>query len=157
MKSLFLFLTFVSSLSLAGEAAFDIKLSPAGNFTGKTPDIKGAAKKVGTKYVAENIIVNLNSVKTGLALRDEHTLKYLESKKYPNAVLVRAEGENGKGTGIIKIKGIEKPIKGTFKVTGSELAAEFPISLKDFKIEGIRYMGVGVKDQVVVKVKVPIQ
>lgn len=157
MKSIILSFLFLASISYAAEATFDIKLSPAGNFTGKTPDVKGAAKKVGNKFVAENIVVNLTTVKTGIELRDEHTLKYLDTKTHPNAVLVKAEGENGKGKGIIKIRGIEKPIAGTFKVTGNELHAEFPISLKDFKIEGIRYMGVGVKDKVVVKVKVPVQ
>jgi polyisoprenoid-binding protein YceI len=157
MKSILLAFLFFGNLAFAAEASFDIKLSPAGNFTGKTPDVKGSAKKMGNKFVAENIMVNLTSVKTGLELRDEHTLKYLDIKNHPNAILVKAEGENGKGKGIIKIKGIEKPISGTFKINGSELMAEFPISLKDFKIEGIRYMGVGVKDQVVVKVKVPVQ
>lgn len=158
MKKLFFLLAVVGcSVVWGAEASFDIKLSPAGNFTGKTPDVKGVAKKVGTKFVAENIVVNLTTVKTGLALRDEHTLKYLDTKTHPNAILVKAQGENGKGTGTIKIRGIEKPITGTFKIVGSELNAEFPISLKEFKIEGIRYMGVGVKDQVVVKVKVPVQ
>ena len=157
MKSILLSLLLFGNLALAAEASFDIKLSPAGNFTGKTPDVKGTAKKMGNKFTAENIMVNLTTVKTGLELRDEHTLKYLDTKNHPNAILVKAEGENGKGKGIIKIKGIEKPISGTFKVNGNELMAEFPISLKDFKIEGIRYMGVGVKDQVVVKVKVPVQ
>jgi polyisoprenoid-binding protein YceI len=157
MKTFFCMMIVGCSMALAAEATFDVKLSPAGNFTGKTPEVIGTAKKAGNKFVAENISVTLTNLKTGLALRDEHTLKYLDAKTFPKAVLVKAEGENGKGKGIIKIKGIEKPITGTFKVVGNELAAEFPISLKDFKIEGIRYMGVGVKDQVIVKVKVPIQ
>ncbi|MFN8846823.1 MAG: YceI family protein [Bdellovibrionales bacterium] len=157
MKSIFLACLIFGNLAFSAEASFDIKLSPAGNFTGKTSDVKGSAKKMGSKFTAENIMVNLTTVKTGIELRDEHTLKYLEASKHPNAILVKAEGENGKGTGVIKIKGIEKPIKGTFKINGNELMAEFPISLKEFKIEGIRYMGVGVKDQVIVKVKVPVQ
>lgn len=158
MKKLMTILVITLSQTLfAAEAIVDIKLTPAGNFSGKTQDVKGSAKKVGTKIVAENIVVNLSSLKTGISLRDEHTLKYLDTKTYPQAILVKAEGENGKGTGIIKIKGIEKPINGTFKVTGKELHAEFPILLSDYKIEGIRYLGVGVKDQALVKVVVPLQ
>lgn len=157
MKSLIVLSLFISSCVFAAEAVFDVKLSPSGNFAGKTSDVKGMAKKVGNKYTAENIVVNLKSVKTGLGLRDKHTQKYLESEKYPTATLVKAEGENGKGTGVIRIRNIEKPIAGTFSVSGKELSAEFPIKLSDFKIEGIRYMGIGVKDDVVVKVKVPVQ
>lgn len=146
-----------SSLVFASSASVDIKLSPAGKFTGKTSEVKGFIKKVGTKFIGENIVVNLKSIKTGLSLRDEHTQKHLGTAQHPEAVLVKAEGENGKGTGIIRIRGIEKPITGTYEIKGKELMAAFPINLSDFKIEGIRYMGVGVKDQVVIKVNVPVQ
>lgn len=157
MKTFIMLSLFFSSCVWAAEATFDVKLSPTGNFTGKTSDVKGTAKKVGNKFTAENIIVNLKSVKTGMGLRDKHTQDYLKTKEFPQAVLVKAEGENGKGTGVIKIKGIEKPIAGTYKVQGKDLLAEFPLKLSEFKIEGIRYMGVGVKDDIVVKVKVPVQ
>ncbi len=141
----------------AGGAAFDIKLSPAGAFTGKTPDVKGFVKKVGSKFIGENIVVSLKNIKTGMALRDKHTQEHLGTDKHPDAILVKAEGENGKGKGVIKIRGIEKEVEGTYKVDGKNLVASFPIKLSDFKIEGIRYMGVGVKDQAVVNVNVPIQ
>jgi hypothetical protein len=155
-KLLVLIFLFTSSV-FASEAVVDIRLSPAGNFSAKTKAVSGFAKKVGTKVVAENITVNLKTLKTGIKLRDEHTLKHLDVENHPNAILVKAEGENGKGTGIIKIRNIEKSIKGTFKINGSNLLAEFPILLSDFKIEGIRYMGVGVKDQAMIKVNVPVK
>ncbi len=149
-------LTF-SSVVLAGNAAVDIKLTPAGSFTGKTSDVKGFVKKNGTKIVGENIVVNLKNLKTGMGLRDKHTQDYLGTAQHPDAILVKAEGENGKGRGLIKIRGIEKQVEGTYKIEGNELQASFPIKLSDFKIEGIRYMGVGVKDQVTINVSVPIQ
>lgn len=155
--TLFVLQFILTSSVFASEASVDIRLSPAGNFTAKTSAVTGFAKKVGTKVVAENITVNLKTLKTGLSLRDEHTLKHLDVQKYPNALLVKAEGENGQGTGLIKIRDIEKPIKGTFKLVGAKLQAEFPILLSDFKIAGIRYMGVGVKDQAVVKVEIPVK
>ncbi len=147
----------VPSKVFAGGAAVDIKLTPAGSFTGKTADVKGFVKKVGNKFVGENIVVSLKNLKTGMGLRDKHTQDYLQTAQHPDAILVKAEGENGKGKGTIKIRGIEKEVEGTYKVNGKELMASFPIKLSDFKIEGIRYMGVGVKDQAVVKVNVPIQ
>lgn len=155
---------FVAALTLAfpsavfaGSAAVDIKLVPAGGFTGRSMDVKGFVKKMGTKFIGENIIVNLKALKTGMGLRDKHTQEHLQTAQFPNAVLVKAEGENGKGKGIIKIKGIEKPIEGTYKVKGKQLQAIFPIKLSDFKIEGIRYMGIGVKDQALIKVNVPVR
>lgn len=141
----------------ASSASVDIKLSPAGGFVGKTSEVKGFVKKMGNKFVGENIVVNLKSLKTGMSLRDKHTQDYLGTAQHPDAVLVKAEGENGKGKGVIRIRGIEKPIEGTFKIQGNEMSASFPLKLSEFKIENIRYMGVGVKDMVTVNVTVPVQ
>ncbi len=138
-------------------AVVHLKLSPAGSFKGETRDVKGSAQQNGTKVTAQNIVVDLKNISTGISLRDEHTKnKYLEVSKFPTAILVSATGENGKGTGIIKIKGIEKPISGTYKIRGKELDAEFEIKLSDFGIKGIKYMGVGVNDTAKVSVTVPI-
>ncbi len=149
-------LFFYSALSLAQvEATF--KLSPAGSFKAETSQVKGAAKMVGNKVVAQNIIVNLKSLKTGVGLRDDHLLKRLEVNKYPTAVLLVAEGENGKGKGKVKIRGVEKPIAGDYKVSGDKLTANFKLNLPDYKIEGVKYMAMGVKDEINVTVTVPIQ
>lgn len=144
--------------SWAEPAAFvNVKLSPAGSFKGETRDVKGSAQLVGSKVTAQNIVVDLKNLNSGISLRDEHTKnKYLEVSKYPSAILVSATGENGKGTGVIKIKGIEKPISGTYKVKGKELEAEFDLKLSEFGIKGIKYMGVGVNDVVKVNVTVPL-
>lgn len=155
--SSFLVTLIIPTAVFASSAAVEIKLSPAGSFVGKTEEVKGAAKKVGNKFVAENIVVNLKSLKTGMGLRDKHTQEHLETAKFPEAILVKAEGENGKGKGVIKIRGIEKAIEGTYKVSGKDLVATFPIKLSDFKIENIRYMSIGVKDMANVTVTVPAQ
>ncbi len=143
--------------SWASEAAFDIHLIPAGDFTGKTSDVSGFAIMSGKKVSADNIRVSLKNIKTGVELRDSHTRKHLEADKFPEAILVKAEGENGIGSGLLKIKGIEKKVAGTYKVVGSELLAQFKIKLSDFKISGIKYMGIGVDDDVTLNVKVPFK
>ena len=148
---------FLALNSWAAEAAFDIHLIPAGDFTGKTAEVTGFATVAGQKVKAENIHVSLKNIKTGIELRDTHTRKHLDADKFPEAILVKGEGENGVGSGILKIKGIEKQVKGTYKVAGNELAAEFKIKLSDFKITGIKYMGVGVDDDVTLKVKIPVR
>jgi len=146
-----------SSLTWAASASVDVTLSPAGSFKGKTADVKGFATKKGDEVSAKNIVVNLKSLKTGVELRDKHTLKHLETDKFPEAVLVSATGKGGKGTGKIRIRGIEKDISGTYKIEGGDLIAEFKLSLPDFKITNINYMGAGVDDDVVLHVAVPVK
>ncbi len=146
-----------SSLALASSANVAIRLSPAGGFVGKTSDVKGVVRKMGAKFEAQNIIVNLKTLKTGMGLRDKHTQEHLETSKYPDAILVKAIGENGKGEGIIKIRGVEKKVTGTYEVNGNQLTAKFPIKLSEFNISGIKYMGIGVKDDAIVTVTVPVQ
>lgn len=159
MKSLstLMGLLLFSQLSFAQSVVVDVVLNPMGDFKAKTSDVKGFAVKNGNKVSAQNIVVNLKNLKTEVEARDKHTQKYLQTDKYPEAVLISAEGENGKGKGRIKIKGIEKDITGVYKIEGSALHAKFKLKLTDFKIEGINYMGVGVEDDVVLNVKVPIQ
>ncbi len=152
-------LTFlICGISIAeNSAVVDVALNPAGSFKAKTSEVKGEALLKGDTVTASNIIVNLKSLKTGIEVRDSHTLKHLEADKYTEAILVSATGKGGKGEGVIKIKGIEKKIAGTYKVNGNQLDADFPLQLSDFQISGIRYMGVGVKDQVVLHVSVPLK
>lgn len=149
-------LGFVTSV-FAQEAEVAVVLKPAGNFKAKTAEVKGAAFKNGDTYQAENIVVELSNLQTGIELRDKHTKKHLEVEKYPQAVLLKATGKGGKGEGVIKIRDIEQKISGTYEAEGNFLIAHFPLKLSDFKITGIKYMGVGVDDTVQLTVKVPVQ
>lgn len=148
---------FFSGITWAASAVVDVALSPAGSFKAKTGEVKGFAIKKGEEVSAQNIVVSLRGLKTGVELRDKHTLKHLETDKHPDAVLVSAKGKNGKGVGKIRIRGIEKNISGTYKIKGTELMAEFKLKLPDFKITDINYLGVGVEDEVVLHVAVPVK
>lgn len=138
------------------EATVKVVLTPAGSFVAKSNAVTGFAEKSGDTVSAKNITVDLQSLKTGISLRDEHTLKHLDAAKYPQAILVSATGKAGKGEGVLKIKNIEKKVSGTYEIQGSELIAEFPVKLSEYEITGIRYMSVGVKDEVVLHVAVPL-
>lgn len=157
LGSLILSLSLVASTAFASEAVVDVTLNPMGSFKGKTSDVKGVVIKKGDAFEAQNIVVNLKSLKTGVELRDKHTQKYLKTEQFPEAVLISATGKGGKGTGKIKIKGVEKDIAGTYKVEGSNIKAEFPLTLSDFDISDINYMGVGVEDEVKLVVVLPIK
>jgi polyisoprenoid-binding protein YceI len=147
----------ISYSAMAQQAVVDIHLKPAGSFKVKSTDVKGVVEQKGDHIEAHNIVVGLAKVETGIAMRDEHTRKHLEVDKFPNATLVSATGKGGKGEGTIKIKGIEHKISGTYKIDGGNCIATFPLQLSDYKIEGIKYMGVGVADDVSITVTVPVK
>ena len=148
---------FFGSISWAQEAVVSVVLHPAGSFKATSKKVTGnASQKADGSVEASNIGVDLQSIETGVSLRDTHTKKHLEAEKFPQALLVSATGKDGKGEGVIKIKGIEQKITGTYEIEGGTLVAHFPLKLSDFKIEGIKYMGIGVDDEVKLDVKVPI-
>ncbi len=157
--TLITFITILFSANFAGaeNIEFTIQLSPAGKFVAKTNDVQGFATKKESGYIAENIIVDLKNLKTGIQLRDQHTLDKLEAKKFPQIKLIKAEGNDGKGSGTIEIRGIQKPIEGTFEINNNKLTAEFELKMSDFEIKGIKYMGVGAKDTVKVKAIIPVK
>ncbi len=134
-----------------------VKLSPVGSYVAKTSSVEGNVTVEGGKVKATMIKVLTKSLKTGIELRDKHTIERLQADKFPEITLVSGEGELGKGKGVIKIKGIEKKIVGNYKVEGGKVKADFKLSLKDFGIEKVRYLGVGVKDEVEVKVQLPVK
>jgi hypothetical protein len=140
----------------ASDVSVKVSLSPVGSFYAKTSEVEGSAKKEGEKIIADNIVVNLKNLKTGITLRDEHTQKRLETDKFPTAVLVHGEGTGGKGTGKIRIKGIEKDFAGTYEVKGETVKAEFNLKISDFGIKDVRYLSVGAKDEIKLEITLPL-
>ncbi|WP_413557709.1 YceI family protein [Bdellovibrio sp. HCB209] len=158
MKSVFAaaLITFGVSAAFAQSVVVDVTLNPMGDFKAKTNQVKGVAQVSGDSVSAQNIVVNMKSLVTGVELRDKHTRKYLEVDKHPTATLISATGKGGKGTGKIKIKGIEKDISGTYKIEGKLLKADFELNASEFGIKDINYMGVGTEDIVKLHVEVPV-
>lgn len=138
------------------QVTVDVVLNPMGNFKAKTESISGNAVVTGSDVSAQNIKVDLRTLKTGIELRDKHTQKHLNTEKFPEAILSIGKGKNGKGIGRININGQEKEFKGTYKIVGKNVVADFSLNLPDFKITDINYMGVGVEDEVKIQVVIPI-
>lgn len=141
----------------AGQVAVDVKLSPAGSFVAQTGKVTGTAVKNGDSVSAENVIVEVNSLSTGIELRDKHLKERLLAAQYPQIRLVKAVGKGGKGKARIEIMGKTKDVAGTYEIKGDDLKAQFKMKLSELDIKGVRYMGVGVKDEVVVKVDLPLK
>ncbi len=140
--------------------SIDVSLSPIGSFQINSKRIKGKAFFNGKQFSASNIRIPVRSLKTGVELRDTHLQKKLgiESNSKAVLLLVQATGRNGKGNATFKLLGKEQSVPFTYKKVSEKLgSAHFSLSLKKFGIEGISYMGIGVKDIVVVKVVCPFK
>lgn len=146
-----------SSSVFAQSLEIDVKLSPAGSFKAVTKKIKGAVKKSGAQVLAENVLVDLRSLSSGIGLRDKHLKERLQVDKYPVAKLIKAEGSGGKGTATLQIRGQKKDVQGTYSMNGNELQAEFNMKMSDLGINDVRYMGVGAKDEVKVTIVLPVK
>ena len=134
-------------------------LTPMGDFVATMKVVSGGVIFQDGKYKAKNIVIDLNSLVTGMDLRDEHAKnKYLETKKYPTAVLIDAIGANGVGKARIKIRDKENVVNGIYGIStsGKVLKAEFKIKLSSFGITDINFKGIGVDDEVRVEVSVPV-
>lgn len=151
-----LVLVSISAFAQNGSVAIDVTLTPAGSFQAKTSKVTGLAYKTADGVAAENVIVDVNSLVTGIDLRDKHTRKHLESDKFPAVKLIKATGKGGNGEAIVEIKGKQQKVFGTYKVEGNILKAAFKVHLPDVAITNVKYMGVGVDQDVVVNVSLPL-
>ncbi len=155
--SLSLLILPLASFAQSGNVEVDVKLTPVNSFIAKTGKVEGFAFRTTDGIKAENVLIDLRTITTDVSLRDKHTKERLMVDKHPFAKLISATGKDGKGEAEIEIKGIKKKYSGTYTIAGETLKAEFPIHLPDLEIKNIRYLGVGVKDDVLVRVNLPIK
>lgn len=127
--------------------------------------LKGQVQ-VNGEVVSGEFIVPLDSVTTGISLRDEHMKKkYLETDKYPNAILKISELKLAKNVlkemlsqkgvpfkGILNIHGNESPVEGTADIDVTEkvisIIAKTKTNITAHKIDLPTYLGVKVADVV---------
>jgi len=156
-----------ASLSSAGDSRIVFKATgPAGlSFEGKGRDVR--IKEDGNNIV---VSVKLDGLATGIDLRDRHMKeKYLETGKYPVAILEVDKSKlrfpdgaavNGTTDGRLTLHGVSKAVKVSYKADGNKNQAKVEgsmrINMKDFKIEVPSYLGVTVKPNVDVEVKLGV-
>lgn len=153
-----LLLGFTPSVFAQSGVTASIALSPAGSFEVKAARIRGnITKGADGSLSASQLRVSVDSLETGITLRDQHLHEKLKLKQHPNIIISNASGSAGKGTAQLELGGVKKKIPFQFSEKGKLAEVSFKISLKDFSIGGINYMGVGVQDSVQVKAYVPIR
>lgn len=134
-----------------------VTLSPAGSFQAVSKKAKGNLFKQGDQFSADKISVSIESFKTGIDLRDEHTWKHMNSKKNPKAILTNLKAAGGKATATLEVNGVKKPIAIAYKVQGEEVLANFAVKASDFQMAKAEYLGVGVDDLIKVEAIVPFR
>lgn len=141
------------------EVRASVTLNPAGDFVATIKSNSGQAFFDNQKLTIPNLTLDLNTLVTGLSLRDDHAKnKYLEVKKYPTAILSDIKAENGKGVGLLQIRDKKAKVSGTYKFSADQkqIVAEFKIKLSDFGIEDINYKGIGVEDEVAIEARINV-
>jgi polyisoprenoid-binding protein YceI len=157
-SSLALFVLCQIGVASANDCKMTVSLSPAGSFVAESSqvEVRGSTSRTGDQVSAKNVAIKLDTLKTGIDLRDEHMKKkYLETQTYPEAVLVSADGSGGNFKGILNLRNQPKPITGTYRFEGPDFIATFKAKISDYGIQKVKYMGVGVNDDVTVEIRLP--
>lgn len=147
-----------------GEVSVLCPLTIGGDFEAKTKALSGDVSVASPQSVKGELIVDLRTLDTGISLRNRHLRSnYLEVEKGPTfseARLrdIRVERLDGKTTfrGMLTLHGQSREVSGTANIVpnggGYRLDASFPVRISEFKIPEPTYLGVGVTDEVVVRV-----
>src|SRR5262249_55211879 len=135
-------------------------LTVGGSFEAKTKELNGdlVTDGRGPGAVAGAIRVNLQSLETGISLRDKHMrgtyLEVEQGAEYAVAVVddIFLDSLQGKAAfrGMLPLHGTRQEVKGTAEVAprdnGYRVRAEFPIKVSAFQIAAPVYLGIGVRD-----------
>lgn len=141
-------------------------LTIGGSFEAKTKALTGdiAMSAENPTTVTGDLVVDLQTLETGIGLRDRHMrTKYLEVERGPEFAKahvreIRLDQPTGKTTfhAVLALHGQTKEVNGTADIKadagGYKLTASFPVRVSEFGIPEPTYLGVGVKDQVEIRV-----
>ncbi len=154
----------------SGQVVVVCPLTVGGSFDATSRSVSGQLSVDASQpsKLAGTIEVDLETLDTGISLRNAHMRdNYLEVGRgdgFKRAVLsdivLNGDAATATGamtfTGTLLVHGVRKPVSGEARIARSggavRVDARFLVTLPDFGIAKPRYLGVGVKDQVQVKV-----
>ena len=156
--------------STAGGVEFKAVGKPSGlRVVGKGDAPKGQFV-VADKSVTGSASFKLETLNTGINMRDEHMKKkYLETEKFPDAKLTLTKldlpqdllAKDGLAQqipfeGTLTLHGVEKPVKGTAQVDhkgeSASILAQFETKISDYGISIPSFAGITIADRVTVDV-----
>ncbi len=141
-------------------------LTVGGSFEARTKSVSGevAASAADPGSVSGALRVDLQTLETGIAVRDRHMREnYLEVEKGPEFAVatfdqIRIEKLAGKSTfkGTLLLHGQRQEVTGVADLQQRDghirVQAQFPIRVSAFQIPKPTYLGVGVRDEIQIKV-----
>lgn len=153
-----------------GEVVVECPLTIGGGFEARTQAVSGEvavpAEQAGA--IRGSLSVDLRTLKTGISLRDRHMRdNYLEVNNgahFEKATIedIQIGKLDGKTTfnGTLVLHGERRPISGAATLEkrdgGYAVQAEFPVKVSEYKITKPTYLGVGVQDQLKIKVALTV-
>lgn len=156
MKFIFCLLLFASLSLGAHEVHILGHLSPAGNFEITSKRLYGDLVYIKKSKIfrADRLSLKTNTLDTGISLRNEHLHKYLNAKDQPRIFIREIVIANHKGKGKITINGVEKEIFFSIIKEKDDYISQFKIRPSDYKLKPARFMGVTVKDNIDITVRI---
>jgi len=153
-----------------GDIRVTCPLTVGGTFEARTTALKGALSIApASSALAGELSVELKTLDTGISLRNRHMLEnYLEVEKsedFETAVMSNIdvgaltsgvpEGKS-RFTARLRLHGTTQPVAGQASMSKREssvrVEASFPVRISDYGIADPRYLGIGVKNEVSVRV-----
>jgi polyisoprenoid-binding protein YceI len=146
-------------------------LTVGGSFEARTKSVSGevAASAAEPGNLSGALRVDLQTLETGIAVRDRHMRdNYLEVEKGPEFAVatfdqIRVEKLHGKSTfkGTLLLHGQKQEVTGTADLQQRDgrirVQAQFPIKVSAFQIPKPTYLGVGVRDEIQIKVVMTVE
>jgi polyisoprenoid-binding protein YceI len=150
----------------SGEVTVMCPLTVGGSFEAKTKNLSGDVTPASDEQGAVRgaLKVELQTLETGIGIRDRHMKNnYLEVEKGPGFATatiedIRVEKLEGKTvfTGMLSLHGQKKKVTGAAELQQKDgkirVQAQFPVKVSEFEIPAPTYLGVGVKDEIQIKV-----
>lgn len=150
MKKLSVMFLFASLSAVAGDKiTLNVELSPAGSFQATSETMKGELVKKNGVLLSDKISIDVESLKTGIDLRDEHLWKHMNSKKHQQAVLTELKGKDGLAMAQLEVAGKKRPVQIQYHEEGSTIVGKFKVLAHDFNLPKAEYLGIGVNDEVI--------
>jgi polyisoprenoid-binding protein YceI len=156
---------------IRGDVRVDCPLTVGGSFEARTSSLAGELTigSVRPAALTGDLSVDLRTLDTGIELRNDHLRgKYLEVGKgagFDHAVMssLHMDGVDlgsfqGKTrfAGVFLLHGTTRAVTGEVELRREgpavRVAASFPVAVSDFGIEKPQYLGVGVRNEVTVRV-----
>ena len=150
----------------SGEVTVMCPLTVGGSFEAKTKNLSGDVTPASDEQgaVRGTLKVELQTLETGIGIRDRHMKNnYLEVEKGPafaTATIedIRIEKMEGKTvfSGMLSLHGQKKKVSGAAELQQKDgkirVQAQFPVKVSEFEIPAPTYLGVGVRDEIQIKV-----